>query len=124
MTAERRNPDISNDTLFNSSQQKPAIARSEPAIAHFEIVPANSWYQSPRYPTRSNTTAEPPASARVREKPPASHICVAAAPGQRRNSHTITTPAAAAINPDARKICGDTSMARAATRFIASGNNA
>ena len=114
--AERLNRDVKNDTLCNSSQQKSDIARIKLAQVLGGVC------RRALQPGREQPPSRPPCEitreAAGRPDP------FATPPHQRRNSQTITTPAEAARSPDARRICGGTSIARAATRFIPSGNNA
>src|SRR5947208_7386645 len=113
-TDERRNRNVSIDTLFDSSQQKPEIARIKLAWILAGIL----------FPAAGATTAQAPHHARLREMRPASQIPSRPRDSQLRNSQTSATPIAAASNPDARKTCGGTCIARWARRFIPSGNSA
>src|SRR6266702_3134610 len=112
-TAERRNRNVSIDTLFDSSQQTPDIARINlaQALAGIRDHAINAGRER-----RSQCQITGDAAG----KPDP----FAAAPCQLRNSQTITTPIAAASKPEARRTCDGTCIARWASCFIPSGNSA
>ena len=99
-TAERRNRDESNDTLLNSSQQKPDIARPRYRTGKVRPKRIGGGCRRAIRPGRE-ATAETRAREITREaagKPDP----FAAPPHQRRNSQTITTPSAGGQQPGRR----------------------